>query len=517
MIRTIPRKTNTQRIDAVTVAAPVGGWNARDALGAMAKLDAVTLTNWWPGTNSVLLRKGWTIHVDGFAGDVETLMTYNSGTASKMFAAVGANIYNVTASGTPGAPVVSTATSARYQHVNFTTTANSYLLCVNGADKQRIYDGTNWHQDGDGAPYDVTVFNTQTASNITVFKSRIWYVQENTLKAWYLPINSIGGAATVFDLSGVFMKGGRLIAAMTWTLDAGYGADDYLAFITSEGEVAAYRLTDPTAPSGIALVGIYTVGAPVGDRCYIKYGGDLLILTQDGVSSMNQTITSDRTSQPVSIITDKIRLAVSEAITEHGTNFGWQLFFFPKQNQLYLNVPIEEGDSQQQYVQNNITKAWCNFTNQYAGCWELLDDEPYFGSSGYVGHAWHGTVDNESDIRALALQSFQAYGGARQKQCKMIRYHFLTDAQPTIYGNVNVDYDLSDNAAQLSALSINYGLWDVGLWDAALWGGALVPSANWEGATGIGFTFAPFLKTATQDTQLEWVATDMVFERGGIL
>ena len=71
-------QASTQKSSTVTVAAPTGGWNARDALGAMDPLDAVTLQNWWPGTNSVLLRKGYTNHATGLPGQVETLMVYNT-------------------------------------------------------------------------------------------------------------------------------------------------------------------------------------------------------------------------------------------------------------------------------------------------------------------------------------------------------------------------------------------------------------------------------------------------------
>ena len=48
-----------------SIAAPLGGWNARDALGAMDPLDAVTLQNWWPGTSSVILRFGQTLDHEG--------------------------------------------------------------------------------------------------------------------------------------------------------------------------------------------------------------------------------------------------------------------------------------------------------------------------------------------------------------------------------------------------------------------------------------------------------------------
>src|SRR6266481_865718 len=63
----------TQRSRSVIIPAPVGGWNARDSLGNMDKADAVTLTNFWPGTNSVILRKGYTQHATGLNAQVETL------------------------------------------------------------------------------------------------------------------------------------------------------------------------------------------------------------------------------------------------------------------------------------------------------------------------------------------------------------------------------------------------------------------------------------------------------------
>jgi hypothetical protein len=508
----IPRQ---QAAQTVTVAAPIGGWNARDALGAMDPLDAVTLQNFWPGTNSVILRNGYTKHATGLPGQVQSLMAYNSGTANKLFAASVTSIYDVTNTGAVGSAVVTSLTNAQFQYINMTTPGGSYLMCLNGADKMRYYDGSAWHKDGDGAPYDITGVDTAACSNITLFKNRVWLTEIGTLKAWYLPINQIGGAANALDMSSLVQKGGYIMAGMTWTLDAGYGMDDYLAFITSYGEVVVWRLTDPTSPAGISIIGVYTVGAPIGRRCYVKFGGDLLIITQDGVVPMSGSLQSSRLDPRVSI-TNKIQYAMSAAISAYGANFGWSLLYYPKENQLILNVPYDEGE-QQQFVMNNITKSWCNFTGWYANCWEIHEDDPYFGGDGYVGQAWNGNSDDSTDIAGFSLQSFQTYGTALQKQCKMIRYHLLTDGTPSIFGNVNVDYNLADESAQLNFSVSNYGIWGLGLWDAAVWGSGLVPSADWQGATNIGYTFAPLIKTATQGIQLQWVATDLVFEGGGVL
>jgi hypothetical protein len=508
----IPRQ---QAAQTVTVAAPIGGWNARDALGAMDPLDAVTLQNFWPGTNSVILRNGYTKHATGLPAEVQTLMAYSSGTANKLFAVSDGKIYDATSSGAVGAAAVSGLTNSKFQYVNITTPAASYLMAVNGADKLRTFDGSTWHTDGDGSPYDITNIDTATVSNITLFKNRIWLTTNNTLKVWYLPVNSIGGAAVALDMTSIFQLGGYIMAGMTWTLDAGYGVDDYLVFITSNGEALVWRLTDPTTPTGISQIGLYKIGAPIGRRCYTKFGGDLLVITQDGVVPMSGSLQSSRLDPRVSI-TNKIQYAMSSAISTYGANFGWQLLYYPKENQLILNVPISEG-TQQQYVMNNITKSWCNFTGWAANCWELHIDDPYFGGDGYVAKAWNGNTDDTSNIDGFSLQSFQSYGTALQKQCKMIRYHLQTNGTPSVFGNVNVDYNLADESAQLNFSTNIYGLWDSGLWDTAIWGAGLVPSADWQGATNIGYTFAPLIKTATQGIQLQWVATDLVFEGGGVL
>ena len=515
MLNSFAQIARQQAAQTVTVAAPIGGWNARDALGAMDPLDAVTLQNFWPGTNSVILRNGYTKHATGLPAEVQTLMAYSSGTSNKLFAVSDGKIYDATNTGAVGAAAVSGLTNSKFQYTNITTPAASYLMAVNGADKLRTFDGSAWHTDGDGSPYDITNIDTATVANITLFKNRIWLTTNDTLKVWYLPVNSIGGAAVALDMTSIFQLGGYIMAGMTWTLDAGYGVDDYLVFITSNGEALVWRLTDPTTPTGISQIGLYKIGAPIGRRCYTKFGGDLLVITQDGVVPMSGSLQSSRLDPRVSI-TNKIQYAMSSAISTYGANFGWQLLYYPKENQLILNVPISEG-TQQQYVMNNITKSWCNFTGWAANCWELHIDDPYFGGDGYVAKAWNGNTDDTSNIEGFSLQSFQSYGTALQKQCKMIRYHLQTNGTPAVFGNVNVDYNLADESAQLNFSTSIYGLWDSGLWDSAIWGAGLVPSADWQGATNIGYTFAPLIKTATQGIQLQWVATDLVFEGGGVL
>jgi hypothetical protein len=45
------------------------------------------------------------------------------------------------------------------------------------------------------------------------------------------------------------------MAMGTWTLDAGYGVDDYAVFITNNGEAIVYKGSDPSDPNDWSLIG----------------------------------------------------------------------------------------------------------------------------------------------------------------------------------------------------------------------------------------------------------------------
>lgn len=506
-----------KRASTVSIPAPLGGWNARDALGAMPIEDAPQLTNWWPATTSVVMRYGYTEYATGLDGQCETLIPYSGLLNDDFFAATdNGSIYDISSSGAVGAAVVSGLSNGRLQYSQLSNTGGSFLMAVNGADKLNYYDGTTWEVDG-GGTYTITGVDTADCININVFKNKVWLIEQNTMDAWYLATDAIQGAATKFPLGGVANLGGSLLAMATWTIDAGYGVDDLAVFFTTKGEIIVYRGTDPSSASTFALVGIWQVGEPVGVRCWIKYGADLLAITRDGVMPMSGGLQSTRLDPRVSM-TNKIQIAVSDAVTLYGANFGWQLLYFPKENQLYLNVPVQEGQNQQQYVMNTITKSWCNFTGWTANCWALFNNDAYFGGNGVVNLAWDGFDDNDTDIEATAIQAFSNFGNSTvQKRFTMMRPVFFTNGAPSILGEVNVDFDLSDSTAPLSVTPISYATWDAGIWDTSVWGSDATLQQNWQGVTGIGYYGAPFIKVAAQGITVQWVNTTLVWEAGGVL
>jgi hypothetical protein len=267
--------------NVASLPSPVGGWNARDSLANMAPTDAVQLDNYFPGVSNVVLRGGYTKHATGFPDDVETLMTYSGGTADELWAVSDGKFYNATSAGAIGAAAVSGLTNSKWEYTNVTTAGGNYLYAANGTNTPYLYNGSSWTSITGSSSPAITGVTTTTLNSPTLFKNRVWFIQKNTLKAWYLPTSSVGGAAQVLDLSSIARLGGVLVSMASWTIDAGYGVDDNLVFVTDKGEVIVYRGTDPSSASTWALIGVWIVGAPIGTRSLMKYGGDLLVITLD--------------------------------------------------------------------------------------------------------------------------------------------------------------------------------------------------------------------------------------------
>jgi len=495
----------------VSLPAPVGGWNARDALPSMQPADAVILENWYPATTEVTLRNGYAKHVTGITGQVETLMAYSGAATDKLFAIAGGNVYDATSQGAVGAAVVTGLTNSRWGYCNIATSGGNFLSMANGVDAPRNYNGSAWSTPA------ITGVTATTLRDPILYAQRQFFIGNNSLKVWYLPVQSIAGAAAAVDIAPFMTKGGYIVSHGTWTIDAGNGVNDHYVIMTNKGQIIVYQGTDPTSSTTWSMVGVWDIGAPVGHRSLYKYAGDMLIICQDGVVPLSGALQSSRV-QPRVAITDKIQYAISEAVTNYAGNFGWQLMYVPTINQLWVNVPIQEGQNQQQYVMNTITGSWCNYTGWNSNCMEMFNDEPYFGGNGYVARAWYTNADDGNNITALGLQAFNNFNSAGSlKRFTMSRPIFRTDGAPSVYAGINIDFNTDIPTTSLTFTPTNYSKWDSTLWDVGTWGGALSVLQNWQGLNGVGYYGAPIVKTAASGIQVRWVSTDIVIEGGAIL
>lgn len=414
-----------------------------------------------------------------------------------------------------GSAVVTGLTNARWQHINMSNAGGNFLMAVNGSDKLRGWDGTTWWADGDGS-HDITGVDTATCIHIALFKRRVWFVQKSTASAWYLPIDSIAGAASKLDLGPVFNRGGSLVAITNWSIDAGIGIDDYAGFISDQGEVAIYKGSDPSSATTWALVGTFWVGSPVGRRCTAQFGGDVLLISRDGLLPLSKALMSARVTTKIAL-TDKIQNATSYATTLYGSSFGWQCIQFPNENMILLNVPIGTG-LQQQYVMNTISGAWCRFKGWPANCFELFGDELYFGGAGTVYKAWQAQADAGSNINAEALQAFNYFGErSTLKEWTLARPLVGIDNNTGFVFGINTDFDTTPPTGVPTFAASNAGTWDVALWNVGVWGGTPQVQKLWQSVNGFGYCAAMHIIAATNVGQIEWSATDYAYKRGGVL
>lgn len=509
------RRPRPQRSSTGSIPAPTGGWNQRDVLSAMAPNDAITLENWIPDIGSVRLRGGYLSWGTSLSGTyTETLMQYSPVSGSNvLFAATPTTIYDVTVSGS-GTSSQTGLSNGRWSNTMFSNSAGNFMYIVNGVDSPRYYDGASWTN---------TSFTGSglTVTNLDYVQShlnRLWFIEKDTLNAWYGDTSAISGTLNKLILGPFCKLGGKLVAIGSWTRDGGSGgADDYLVFVTSKGQVIIYAGLDPSVFGSSVQIGVFKFAEPIGRRCLINLGSDLGLMTSQGLVSLMQTMPQTEGQRAASTITDKIVGAVRDAYGASGTVFGWQVFEYPKRNLMIMNAPVTERGIQNQFVMNTRTGAWSKFTNVNAGCWSLLGDVPFFG--GNDGNVYRYDVDysdNGPSVVAKMQTAFSNFGSAGNKRFTMARGLFLS---PTGYAprlSIKTDYDTSISDLTVIDTSAAGTAWDAGLWDVSPWGPAQVPSLPWQTLNGLGVVGSIAFSVSAQ-SNISFNGADIIFEPGGML
>ena len=513
------RKSNRGQVsETQSIPAPIGGWNARDGISDMDPKYAVSLVNFFPDTANVALRKGASNHVTGAANPVETLASYRplSG-AHSLWGWSGTSLYDVTAAGAIGAAAVTGLTNAKWYTTHFSTIGGNFLIAANGTDSVLRYDGSSWLSVTGVSTPAITGVTTSNLTAPNAFKQRLWFPEISTLAVWYSAVGAFAGAYTKFDLSSIFKKGGYLMAMGTWTRDAGDGIDDLAVFITSQGEVALYQGTDPSSATTWALVGVFQIAAPLTRNCFMKLGGELLVITADGVAPISAALQAGEYDRKVNI-TDILSGAMAEAANLYGGNAGWSLTHYPNGKMLLLNVPVSTT-TQVQYVMNTTTRAWCKFDGWRAYCFEVHNGDLYYGAGTAVVKAWTGTSDLGANIVAEGVQAFN-YLRSRTgiKQSKLIRPVIGWDSNPAEFLiGVDADFIVRTPTGSISFATATSATWDSSTWDGAVWGGEVVYNTDWYSAFAVGFALAPHLKVSSSRANVLWASTDLLFERGSVL
>jgi hypothetical protein len=513
-----------------SIPAPIGGLNAKDALANMPETDAVIIDNFFVQPTWVEVRNGCS-NIATFTGTAETVAAYNGFAASQLYAAVvngtTRSIFRVDglAGGPVGAPVVGGAgnvvqpvTSTQYDWVQFSSGSTSILGLVNGADPALVYNGSAW------SVWGLTGIATNLLSCAAVYHQRLWFAQANSFTVWYLPQTAISGALTSLDLGNLFQLGGSLQSILSISIDNSQGTNDYIAFISTQGEVIVYTGYDPSQVATWYLSAHFRIGAPIGigRRMWQKIGSDAAVLCADGLVMLSEELLTDRTQQAGNV-SAKIRKAIQAAIQSFGGNFGWQVQLDPLGTKLLLTVPTTPDAASYMFVMNLLNQAWSTFgllaSSWNAYCMEISGDSLYVGTNGAVMLADSGGSDNGNAINYYVRAAYSNMGmPGRQKLYGMCRPIFVANGSTQVGISLSVDFVNALFTGTIGTSQGNSAKWNTALWTTpTYWGDALVVSKNWIGLSGLGYTAALQIQGQSLNVSLQWQSTDFLFQPAGLV
>lgn len=512
-------KNRGQQVQVRHIPLPVNGWSTRDKYTASFTREALRycalIDNWMVIEGRLEVRPGFSTYATGMTDPVYSMMEYAGPDGTrKIFAATYATssackIWDVTSSG--AASSVHTGLSgAEWQHVMFATTSGSYLMMANGADAVKAFDGTSW------TTPTLTGVTSANIIGITSHKGRLWLTEKSTLNAWYLPAFAITGTVSKFNLATFCKRGGYLMGIASWSLDSGTGPDDYIVFVTSEGEVVVYSGLDPNSVDEWSLVGVYKIDRPISRRCFTKFGADLAIFTESGIVRLSQILGGAR---PRDAISDPIREAFVAAVGGARSTFGWEVFEYSTRGWLMANVPLSVSNKYEQYIFNPLMGAWFRFTGLNGRAWVQSGNYLYFGGTGET-YIWdNGQADDDgSAVTADIGFAWWNYGAATVKRFSLMRPHFFTDGEVTPIAEMKCEFDESDPVSEgAGAEAVTGTEWDAGDWDTFDWASGLVAIREWLTAEGEGTVAAPRIKVSTLSARIALTAVDVAYMDGGIL
>lgn len=510
--------------------APVRGLVLNENLAGSLPLGAIVLENFTPISRGIRMRKGSRLKATVGTEPVESLMAYSAGSAKKLFAVSDGRIFDITSVGdaeTPPAADVSGLVASYFSSVNFTTSGTPYLVAVNGADDLQLYNGTTWTAINSGSSPAITGVATSSFVHVWVYRNRLFFVQKNTQMAWYLSVDSVGGSAGSVSLSGIFQKGGNLLFGATWSLDAGDGIDDKCVFVSDQGEIVIFEGSNPAGSTAADwnLVGRYDGAPPLGPRCTMSAGGDLLIGGENGLVAVSAAITKDPGSVALTAVSRNIEPLWTEVAVARDA-LPWEIVKWPDRQIALISTPINNPAQQGQcFVINLETGGWGVYTGWDTRCLVLHDSAVFFGTNdGTILEAEVGGNDDGVPYYCKAAFAWDHCGSEGSwKEFVSARATFRATRPFIPRISVSTEYTQEFPTAPAGAEGISSSLWDEGLWDEALWdseSGNLVVQREWTSLQASGTVVSPQIQiTSGSDSypDAELVAIDLVWNTGAFL
>ena len=361
------------------------------------------------------------------------------------------------------------------------------------------------------------------------WKSRVWFVEKDSSRGWYLPVSSIYGTASSFDFGLRMRAGGALTGLYNWSYDAGNGIDTLLVALSGAGDVVIFQGTDPTYAGTFGLKGTWSVGAvPYGRRLATDFGGDLLVMSLLGLVPLSRLVLGQPTTggDRSVYVTEKVANFFSLAAQTNRLLQGWQVLQHPAEGALMLLLPTDTGASCTPLVMSFANRSWWPYRDLPIYSAQSWQGQLYFGTTdgrlcwytGYVDAVLLADPNAYSPVKYSCLTGFSNLGNAKQKRVQLLRPSLLAQSAQTVvkvtprYRFNTTEPGPSGGVASTGARNV----WDTAVWDTNVWGGDFAVIDAFNGGGGVGRDVA--LAIQGQSVGRTVIASvDVLYEEGGLL
>lgn len=361
---------------------------------------------------------------------------------------------------------------------------------------------------------------------VTVWKNRVWFFEDQKTEAHYLPFNSISGELSTFDFGPQFRHGGSLAYITNWSVDAGVGLDDHMVVVSTEGDVLVYKGTDPD--TNFEIVGAWYVGKiPKGRRAFEQYGGDVYILSSNGLISLSILLTSADETSTRNSLSSKIRPILQADYNVSNDYPCWEVRNYPPESLVIISAPKEAPISGiKDYALVMPEGSWFTLHNWDSLTYGEFKGELYYGTqNGKVCKAFYGDSDglnHAQTVKGPLVEGRyqQAFSPLKEqgllKEIHLIKPVIISNTTPEYIAKVSTDFGISQVLVSGgSGLSSAIGsLWGTALWGTALWSGSANTYYQWSGVNELGY-FASTLIAVRGDPGTTILSTDILFTYGG--
>jgi hypothetical protein len=359
-------------------------------------------------------------------------------------------------------------------------------------------------------------------SYVWSFKNRLWFLQKDSLSAWYLDVDSISGELTEFPLGGILGKGGKLVIGTTWSQDLGNGLNALCAFISSEGEAAVYQGSNPGEADDFGIVGIYQTGKPLGPLAHVKVGGDIVMAADVAFVPLSEALRREYSQLGANSLSAPIEALWPQEV-EARSGAEWNCAFWSEQQMIVVALPNIPNQDPGMLVVNSRTGKWARYTNWGSTCVHVFNGRLFIGDTeGRVYEANVTGLDDGEPYTATYLPSFDQLGVPGYKSIVQARAVLKGKHKVREQLSTHTDYNVLVPPAPAATQVSAPGVWgDPGtIWGQFAWGsqsGAHIQQ-NWRTQYGAGEVISIGVQITSGSIiplDEEIIRTDVVFGVGG--